>query len=56
MECEHLGPLRLAILGKEELVIPGEIPDFSDIPVHQIISFMRDAKFETLTMRPFLQG
>ena len=55
MECENLGPLRLQIFGKEQLVEPGAIPDFSGISAHQIISFMRDAKFETLTMRPFLQ-
>ena len=54
-ECEALGGLRLSTFGKEELVAPGEIPDFSDIPVYQIVSFMRDAKFVTLTMRPYLQ-
>ena len=51
----YLGDLRLAIFGKEELVAPGEIPDFSYLPVYQIVSFMREAKFETLTMRPFLE-
>ena len=54
-ECEALGALRLAVFGKEELVAPREIPDFSDLPVYQVVSFMREAKFETLTMRPFLQ-
>ena len=54
-ECEALGDLRRAIFGKWELVAPGETPDFSDIPVHQVVSFFREAKFETLVMRPFLQ-
>ena len=54
-ECESLGELRLQIFGKEELVAPGEIPDFSSLTAHQVVSFMREAKFETLSMRPFLQ-
>ena len=41
--------------GTEELVPPGAIPDFSKLPLHQIISFFRDAKFKTLTMRPFFE-
>ena len=50
-----LGSTSSPNLGKEELVAPGAIPDFSGFSAHQIISFMRDAKFETLNMRPFLQ-
>ena len=54
-ECESLGELRLQIFGREELVAPREIPDFTDLTVHQVVSFMREAKFETLAMKPFLQ-
>ena len=54
-ECESLAGLRQRIFGKEELVPPGAIPDFSELPLHQIISFFRDAKFKTLTMRPFFE-
>ena len=54
-ECEALADLRNSIFGKEELVAPGEIPDFSDLPLYQVVSFMREAKFETLEMRPYLQ-
>ena len=54
-ECEALADLRNSIFGKEELVAPGEIPDFSNIPLYQVVSFMREAKFETLEMRPYLQ-
>ena len=38
-----------------EVVAPREIPDFTDLTVHQVVSFMREAKFETLAMKPFLQ-
>ena len=51
-ECDNLATLRLQIFGKEELVAPGEIPDFSDIPVYQLIAFFREANFETLSMKP----
>ena len=52
-ECESLAALRLSIFGREELVAPGQIPDFSDLPAHQLIAFFREAKFETLSMLPF---
>ena len=54
-ECDALANLRRETFGREDLVAPGEIPDFSDLPLHQVVSFLRDAKFETLVMRPFLQ-
>ena len=53
-ECDALGDLRRRIFGREDLVGPGEIPDFSNLKVYQILSFFREAKFETLTMHPFL--
>merc|ERR1712115_146918 len=53
-ECEALGDLRRSIFGREKLVGPGEIPDFSDLRVYQIVAFFREAKFDTLTMHPFL--
>ena len=31
----------------------GAVPDFSHLPLHQVISFFRDAGFKTLTMKPF---
>ena len=49
-----MGNLRLQIFGREDLVGPGEVPDFSQYKAHQIVSFFREAKFETLTMHPFL--
>ena len=52
-ECESLGTLRLQIFGREDLVGPREIPDFSDIPVHKLIDFFREAKFDSLMMLPF---
>ena len=52
-ECDQLATLRLQIFGKEELVAPGEVPDFSAFPPYQLIAFFREAKFDTLTMRPF---
>ena len=52
-ECDPMATLRLRIFGKEKLVAPGETPDFSDLPVYQLISFFREAKFETLSMKPF---
>ena len=53
-DCEPLGPLRMAIFGKENLVEPGEIPDFSALKPYQLVAFFREAKFDTLTMHPFL--
>ena len=53
-ECEALGDLRRAIFGRENLVGPGEIPDFTSLKPYQIISFFREAKFDTITMHPFL--
>ena len=52
-DCDQLGTLRLSIFGKENLVEPGAIPDFSDIPAFKLISFFREAKFDTLLMLPF---
>jgi len=52
-ECKELAKLRLNILGWPEPLGPGEIPDFSGIPVYKLISFFREAGFETLTMLPF---
>ena len=54
-ECEALGDTRRSIFGKEELVAPGEIPDFSDLPLYQVISFLKEVNFESLTMRPYLE-
>ena len=45
--------ISLSIFGREDLVPKGAIPDFSDIPVHKLISFFREANFETLTMKPY---
>ena len=53
-DCEALGTTRMSIFGKENLVEPGAIPDFSDLPVFKIVSFFKEAKFETLPMHPFL--
>ena len=53
-ECEALGTLRKDIFGREDLVGPGEVPDFTNLKIHQLISFFREAKFDTLTMHPFL--
>merc|ERR1712115_763483 len=53
-ECEPLGDLRRKIFGRADLVGPGEIPDFSEFKAYQLISFFREAKFDTLTMHPFL--
>ena len=51
-ECDKLATLRLQIFGREDLVPKGTIPDFSHIPVYSLISFFREAKFETLIMKP----
>ena len=32
---------------------PGAVPDFSDLPLYQIIAFFREAKFSSLLMLPF---
>ena len=40
-------------IGREDLVGPQEVPDFSDLPLYKVISFFKDANFKTLTMRPF---
>merc|ERR1712242_4651 len=53
-DCEALGTTRMRIFGKENLVEPGAVPDFSDLPVFKIVSFFKEAKFETLPMHPFL--
>ena len=47
-----MATLRLRIFGREDLVDPGGIPDFSDIPAFKLISFFREAKFESLMMLP----
>ena len=52
-ECDQLATLRLQIFGKEELVAPRETPDFSGLPLFQLIAFFREAKFESLSMKPF---
>ena len=52
-ECESLATLRLQIFGREDLVPPGAVPDFSDLPLYKIIAFFREAKFTTLSMLPF---
>ena len=52
-ECDRLATLRVQIFGKEKLVEPGAIPDFSDIPIYLLVSFFREAKFEALSMQPF---
>ena len=52
-DCQPLANLRMHIFGTHNLVNPGEIPDFSDLPVYKIIAFFREAKFETLQMLPF---
>ena len=52
-ECDRLATLRLQIFGREDLVGPREIPDFSAYPPYQLIAFFREAKFDTLPMLPF---
>ena len=52
-DCGPLATLRQSVFGTEELVPPGAVPDFSNLPLHKVISFFRDAKFKTLSMRPF---
>ena len=52
-ECDRLATLRLQIFGREDLVGPREIPDFSEFPPYKLIAFFREAKFETLPMLPF---
>ena len=52
-ECKRLATLRLQIFGREDLVAPGAVPDFSDLPVYKLVSFFKEAKFETLSMLPF---
>ena len=39
---------------EEQILLPREIPDFSNLKPYQLISFFREAKFDTLTMHPFL--
>ena len=51
-ECTHLAKLRLRIFGREDLVGPREIPDFSDLPAYKLIAFFREANFASLTMLP----
>ena len=46
-ECEPLGDLRRRIFGREDLVGPGEISDFSEFKAYQIISFFKEANFDT---------
>ena len=52
-ECIKLATLRHRIFGREDLVGPGEIPDFSDLPAYKLISFFREANFAPLSMLPF---
>ena len=52
-ECGSLATLRKDIFGRDDLVGPQEVPDFSDLPLYKVISFFKDANFKTLTMRPF---
>ena len=52
-ECGPLATLRKDIFGREDLVGPQEVPDFSDLPLYKVISFFKDANFKTLPMRPF---
>ena len=52
-DCESLATLRHSIFGDTEIVKKGAVPDFSHLPLHQVISFFRDAGFKTLTMKPF---
>ena len=54
-DCDAVGTIRFNIFGKTNLVEPGEVPDFSDLPVYQIVSFFREVKFETLPFHPFLE-
>ena len=49
-ECTALAELRVAIFGRDDLVGPREIPDFSEFKAYQIVSFFKEAKFETLTI------
>ena len=54
-ECSALATLRKDIFGREDLVGPREIPDFSNLSVHKVVSFFRDAKYKSLSMRPFFE-
>ena len=52
-ECDQLATLRQSIFGRADLVGPREIPDFSDLALHKVISFFKEAKFKSLSMRPY---
>ena len=52
-DCDPLATLRMQIFGKHNLVEPGCIPDFSEWPIHKLISFFREAKFQPYVMLPF---
>ena len=52
-ECDQLATLRQSIFGRADLVGPREIPDFSDLALHKVISFFKEANFKSLSMRPY---
>ena len=52
-DCTSLATLRRNIFGRDDLVGPREVPDFSDLPLYKVISFFKEAKFKSLTMRPY---
>ena len=54
-ECNAVSTARGHIFGWDDLVGPREIPDFSNLEVHKVVSFFKDIGMDSLTMRPFLQ-
>ena len=54
-ECDALATLRKDIFGREDLVVRGSVPDFSDIPLYKLVSFFKDAKLHNYRMRPNLE-
>ena len=54
-ECDAVATLRKDTFGREDLVVRGSVPDFSDIPLHKLVSFFKDARLEQYRMRPNLE-
>ena len=50
-----MATLRKDTFGREDLIGKREVPDFTHLPLHKVISFFRDAKFKSLSMRPLFE-
>ena len=54
-DCNAVASIRHDIFGREDIIGPRDIHNFTHLPVHKIVSFFRELKLSGLNMRPFLE-